>query len=103
MAESFANFDDFYRFYLTQHQKPWTRLIHFCATLLALGWAAGAAVRGTYAWIPFGFVLAYGPAWFSHFFIEKNRPATFRFPFYSLASDFRFFADVLAGKQPFGF
>ena len=100
---TFENFGEFYAFYLTQHQRPWTRLIHVTATLFALVWAFATALRGAAAWIPFGFVLAYGPAWLSHFFIEKNRPATFRYPFYSLASDFRFVLEIFTGKQRFGF
>ena len=40
----------------------------------------------------------YGFAWVGHFFIEKNRPATFTYPFYSLAGDFVMFWDILTGQ-----
>jgi hypothetical protein len=43
-------------------------------------------------------VVGYGPAWIGHFFYEKNRPATFSHPFYSLMGDFRMFADVISGR-----
>ncbi len=43
----------------------------------------------------------YGFAWFGHFAVERNRPATFQYPFYSLAGDFRMFADMIRGRVPF--
>jgi hypothetical protein len=43
-------------------------------------------------------VFGYGFAWVGHFGFEKNRPATFKYPFYSLLGDFRMFWDILTGK-----
>lgn len=99
----YETFHEFYPFYLTQHRKPWTRLLHVIGTSVAIAWAAYCLTKGNYPEILIGFVLAYGPAWASHFFIEKNRPATFRYPIYSLVSDFKFIYELATGKQTLGF
>ena len=43
----------------------------------------------------------YAFAWVGHFFFEKNRPATFKHPFYSFAGDWVMFKDILAGRIRF--
>ncbi len=43
----------------------------------------------------------YAFAWVGHFFFEKNRPATFKHPFYSFAGDWVMFKDIFVGKIPF--
>jgi hypothetical protein len=63
--------------------------------LLTLAWAV---ISGQLRWLLLLPVVGYGPAWVGHFFYEKNRPATFSHPFYSLAGDFRMFADVIRGR-----
>lgn len=92
---------EFYPFYLTEHKKSTTRWLHFIGTglviisfivfLIQLNWWYFAA-------IPF---LGYGFAWVGHFFFEKNKPATFQYPGYSLASDFLMFWDLLTRRIPF--
>jgi hypothetical protein len=54
-----------------------------------------------YIWLAAIPVIGYGFAWVGHFFFEKNKPATFTYPFYSLASDFLLFFDLLRGKEKF--
>ncbi len=91
----------FYPFYLSEHQDFTCRLLHFIGTglvsisfltfLITLNWWYFVA-------IPF---LGYGFAWVGHFFFEKNKPATFQYPGYSLASDFILFWDLLRGKESF--
>ncbi|MBL6852633.1 MAG: DUF962 domain-containing protein [Alphaproteobacteria bacterium] len=92
--ESYA---DFWLYYLQEHAKPATRRLHFLGTGLALATLSAAIVSGR-AWLGGAALLAgYGPAWVAHFFIEKNRPATFTYPFWSLISDFRMAFTWLTG------
>jgi hypothetical protein len=97
----FSSFGDFYHFYLGEHRKFGTRFLHFLGTSFFLLFLGLAISKGNGWLVCCGVMAAYGLAWFSHFFIEKNRPATFRYPFYSLAGDFRMFFELLTGRLPF--
>jgi hypothetical protein len=91
-------FAEFWPHYLAEHSKPATRVVHFAATLAWLALlAAGVATRTWWllALIPF---VAYGLAWFSHFFLEKNRPATFQHPLYSLLADHKMAFYMVTGR-----
>ena len=97
MAGSIKAYREFWPFYLEEHSKPSTRTIHFIGT--ALVFAVLIAAIATRVWwllllMP---VAGYGFAWFSHFFVEHNRPATFTYPVWSLFSDFRMFFVWLSG------
>ena len=95
---SFNSVDASYPFYLSQHQVRWNRLLHFVGTTLVLLLAATAPVLHN-GWLLFGLPLAgYGFAWAGHFFFEKNRPATFTHPLYSLICDFRMYLDIWRGR-----
>ncbi len=97
----FDTFEDFYPYYLQEHSDPANRVLHYLGT--------GAAVLNTVAAIATGRpgrllltpLLGYGPAWIGHFLIEKNKPATFKFPLYSLRGDFEMLKDFLTGNLPF--
>ncbi len=90
---------EFYPFYLSQHTNYISRLLHFVGTTLFFVFLMGAFLfHSTYFFI--GCPLAgYGFAWVGHFFFEKNKPATFKYPLFSLASDFILYFDILSGKQ----
>ncbi len=99
MSDRFRTFEEFWPFYVQQHAKPLTRWFHFVGTGMALGCLATFAATRKLRFIPMGLVAGYGPAWFSHFFIENNRPATFTYPVWSLQADFKMFAMMLTGRM----
>lgn len=97
----FRRFADFYPFYLSEHQNPISRRLHVIGTGLAIVMSLVALgnLDGQLAlWVP---VLGYGCAWIGHAFFEKNQPATFTHPLYSLMGDLRLFYEVVTGRQPF--
>ncbi|XP_020576564.1 uncharacterized protein LOC110022106 [Phalaenopsis equestris] len=96
---SYRNLEEFWAFYVSQHSKPLTRRWHFMGTLSALLCFLCAAVLGWWALILAAPLLAYGMAWYSHFFVEGNPPATFGYPFWSLICDFRMFGLMLTGNM----
>lgn len=99
--KTYHSLRDFYPFYLSEHQDPTCRKLHFVGTglviltfiafLISLHWAFLVAIP----------LIGYGFAWVGHFFFEDNQPATFKYPLYSLASDFILFWDLLRGKEQF--
>ena len=97
---SFRNFQEFYPFYLGEHADRTSRRLHVIGTSLAvLQWLM--AVGAARPWLLLtGFVTGYAFAWVGHFFFEKNRPATFKYPLYSLRGDFAMARDVLTGRIP---
>ncbi len=101
MGERITSYRAFWPYYLREHAKPGTRAIHYCGTGLVLLLALGAIASGG-AWhlLVLTPLAGYGPAWVAHFFVEKNRPATFRYPLWSLVSDFRMFFTWLFGALP---
>lgn len=98
MTADFHSFADFYPFYLGEHQDPTCRRLHFTGTLLVVATLVAGLVSRHYVWLWLMPVFGYGFAWVGHYVFEKNRPATFSHPFYSLAGDFVMFGDVLRGK-----
>jgi hypothetical protein len=95
-----ASYAEFWRYYLREHAKPATRAWHYLGTSLTLlCFVATAALRQPWLLIA-AVILGYAPAWLGHFTSEHNRPATFRYPLWSLISDFRMFAAWLGGRLP---
>jgi hypothetical protein len=97
----YASFAEFYPFYLGEHSHAATRRIHVLGSSLGLVCLFLMVLRGEPLWLLLGLVLGYGLAWFAHFVFEKNRPATFKYPFYSFVGDWVMFADMLRGKIKF--
>lgn len=97
-AEPVADYRSFWPYYLREHAQGRTRAIHIAGTSMAVLALAAALFTRDGALALAALVLGYAPAWIAHFFIEKNRPATFRYPLWSLVSDFRMTALWFAGR-----
>ncbi|MEN5036086.1 DUF962 domain-containing protein [Pseudomonas sp. TWI929] len=94
----FRSFAEFYPYYLGEHSNPTCRRLHFVGTSLVIALLAYTIGSGKW-WLLLTLpVFGYGFAWVGHFFFEKNRPATFTHPLYSLIGDFVMFRDILLGK-----
>lgn len=91
-------YKEFWPFYLKQHSKRETRLWHAAGTSLGIALAGTMWVSGHARWMWLALVPAYALAWYSHFYVEHNRPATFQYPIWSFVSDFRMLAWMLLGK-----
>ncbi len=89
--------DAFWLRYLRAHADPRTRAIHLGGTLAATAALAAVIAARKPRWLPLALACGYGPAWFAHAFIERNRPETFSRPFSSLVADYRMAAAMLSG------
>jgi hypothetical protein len=100
-AGRYARFADFYPYYLSEHSNRTCRRLHFFGTCLVLASVATALASRNPAWLLAAPLAGYGFAWVGPFVFEKNRPATFSHPWYSLAGDFVLFRDMLIKRIPF--
>ena len=89
--------DAFWLRYLRAHADPRTRAIHAAGTTLATAVVAVALVKRDSRLFALALVCGYGPAWYAHAFIERNKPETFSAPLRSLASDYRMWWALLTG------
>ena len=94
----FRSFAEFNPYYLGEHSNPTCRRLHFVGTSLVIALLAYTIGSGKWLLLLALPVFGYGFAWVGHFFFEKNRPATFTHPLYSLIGDFVMFRDILLGK-----
>ncbi len=92
---------EFYPYYLSEHRDYTCRVLHFIGTGLVI--LSFLTFWVTFNWIFLAIIpfLGYGFAWVGHYFFEQNKPATFKYPGYSLASDFILFWHLLTGKEKF--
>jgi len=100
-TREFDSFAAFYPFYLNEHRNRTCRRLHFAGSTVALLCLGALALTGNAWWLLAAVVSGYAFAWVGHFAFEKNRPATFRHPIYSLMGDWVMYADILRGRIPF--
>ena len=99
MAEKqYKTFEQFWPYYLGEHKSALCRQLHFIGTTIAVGLLGLAIVTLTPTLLLGAVVSGYFWAWIGHFFVEKNRPATFTYPVWSLLADFRMWGLMLRGK-----
>jgi hypothetical protein len=98
-AGEIKSFEEFWPFYVAEHSLPATRALHFAGTAAALATVAALSAKGKWKWLPLALVPGYAAAWAGHFLVEKNRPATFKYPLWSFMADQKMFALMLAGRM----
>jgi len=97
----FQSFKAFYPYYLSEHSNSFNRFLHFIGTLTSIGFLVFAVLNANPVFILYALLSGYSFAWIGHLVIEKNRPATFQYPLYSLMGDFKMFWDLLTLRQSF--
>lgn len=100
-TREFQSFAEFYPFYLSEHSNDTGRRLHYIGSTLVLLILLWAIVSGDFWWLLALPVAGYGFAWVGHFFFEKNRPATFKYPLYSFMGDWVMLRDMLTGRIRF--
>ena len=95
----FETYAEFWDFYVLEHSQPLTRYLHFIGTSLGIVLLVWFLRTGNYIYIPLCFAVGYAFAWFSHFAIEHNKPATFKYPLWSFISDYKMMFLMLIGKM----
>ena len=102
MAENnkkIETYAEFWDFYVDEHRQPLTRYLHFVGTTLGLVLLVWVIRSGNWLYLPLCFVVGYAFAWFAHFFVEHNKPASFQYPFWSFISDYKMMWFMLTGKM----
>ncbi len=97
--QDFRTFEEFWPFYVKEHQKKATRILHFIGTTGAMACVAGGLLTKRRWLLAVAPVVGYGPAWVSHFFIEGNRPASFKHPIWSLRADLVMWSKMVRFKM----
>ena len=99
MAERrFRSFSEFWPYYLSEHSRPATRLLHYIGSLAGIAVIVALIASGKWYLFPLAFVPGYAMAWIGHFFVEKNRPATFTYPLWSFMGDWKMLGLMLTGR-----
>lgn len=91
-------FADFWPYYVRAHAKPRTRLLHAIGSTLALVCVVAAIVVSPWLLL-LAPLIGYSFAWYGHFFVEHNKPATFGHPFWSLAADYVMLWKTITGRM----
>lgn len=92
------SFEEFWPYYLGEHSDPVCRGLHYVGSTLALGWLGATFVTGNPLCLLGGVISGYAFAWIGHFFFEKNRPATFKYPVWSFMGDWKMYLYFVTGR-----
>ena len=95
----YNSFSEFWPHYVAEHSRPHTRLLHLIGTAIALGCVVFFITIGWWWLFPLALIPGYGAAWIGHFFIEKNKPATFQYPLWSFIGDYKMIWLMLTGRM----
>ncbi len=98
MAGRIQTYGEFWPFYLSQHSHPANRALHIIGTAAGVVLLTGGIAVFDWRLIVAAPVAGYAFAWAGHFLVERNRPATFTYPVWSLVSDLRMFGLALTGR-----
>ena len=93
------SFEEFWPFYVGEHRNPLNRKLHFIGSSLGLAWGLGSLATLQWWAFPVAPVIGYGFAWVGHFFVEKNKPASFKYPLWSFRADWVMWSKILRGKM----
>ena len=98
-GQRLATFDEFWPFYLSQHSQRGCRVLHYFGTSSAVAIAVVASLSGHPRFLLLALLVGYAPAWIAHAVIEKNRPATFRYPLWSFLADFKMLFTAIRDRR----
>jgi hypothetical protein len=101
MSKEYKTFNEFYPYYLSQHCNTYYKTLHFIGTSLVIALTISSIVMFDLRLLLYVPLAGYIFAWVGHYFFEKNKPATFKYPLFSLLSDFRMYYELLTLKIPF--
>ena len=99
--KTYRSFMDFYPFYLSEHANRTSRRLHFVGTSIAAVLLLAALATQRWWLVAAALIQGYGFAWVGHFFFERNKPATFKYPWFSLRGDWRLWWEILTGEIRF--
>ncbi len=97
--ERIENYTEFWDFYVAEHSEPLTRYLHFVGTTLSLVLLVWIIRGGHWFYLPLCLIIGYAFAWFAHFFVEHNKPASFKYPVWSFISDHKMMWFMMMGKM----
>src|SRR4051794_39542612 len=93
------SYEEFWPYYVSEHSHPATRTLHLIGTLAAIGCLFILVAAGRWYLFPLALIPGYSCAWIGHFFIEHNKPATFKYPLWSFLSDYKMIVLMLTGQM----
>ena len=97
--KDYNSFAEFWPHYVSEHSRPATRLLHLIGTTIALATIVYFIAIGKWWLFPLALIPGYGAAWIGHFFVEKNKPATFQHPLWSFMGDYKMIGLMLTGRM----